>query len=84
MEHYEADGLDSVTSLTNTSGAISGTYSYDGFGKLIASTGSTVNPQQFTAPESDSETGLYYYRTRYFEPGVRRFLGEDPIGGLNL
>jgi RHS repeat-associated protein len=32
------------------------------------------------ASESDTETGLYYYRARYYDPTAGRFLGEDPIG----
>jgi RHS repeat-associated protein len=85
--YYQTDGLGSVTSLTNSSGAIAATYTYDGFGKLTGSTGSTPNPLQFTARESDSETGLYYYRARYFDPSAGRFVSEDPSGtsgGLNL
>jgi hypothetical protein len=39
----------------------------DSFGKLNASTGSLVNPLQYTARESDTETGLYYYRARYYD-----------------
>lgn len=45
---------------------------------LTASTGSLVNPFQYTARESDTETGLYYYRARYYDPNVGRFLSEDP------
>jgi RHS repeat-associated protein len=29
--------------------------------------------------ELDSETGLYYYRARYYDPGVGRFISEDPL-----
>jgi RHS repeat-associated protein len=32
------------------------------------------------ACESDSETGLYYYRARYYDQTLGRFLSEDPIG----
>lgn len=53
---------------------------YDSFGKLTASTGSLVNPFQYTARKSDSETGLYYYRARYYDPAIGRFLAEDPSG----
>lgn len=28
----------------------------------------------------DTETGLYYYRARYYDPGAGRFLNEDPLG----
>jgi RHS repeat-associated protein len=52
---------------------------YDSFGKLTASTGSLVNPFQYSARESDTETGLYYYRARYYDPYGGRFFSEDPI-----
>ena len=78
--YYHADGLGSITSLSSSAGAIANTYTYDSFGKLTASTGSLVNPFQYTARESDTETGLYYYRPRYYDPSAGRFLGEDPWG----
>jgi RHS repeat-associated protein len=33
-----------------------------------------------TARESDTETGLYYYRARYYDQNLGRFLTEDPVG----
>jgi RHS repeat-associated protein len=77
--YYNADGLGSVTSLANTSGTLAQTYTFDSFGKQTASSGSLVNPFQYTARESDSETGLYYYRARYYDPVEGRFLSEDPL-----
>jgi len=76
--YFHADGLGSITSLSSSAGSIANTYTYDSFGKLTASTGSLVNPFQYTARESDSETGLYYYRARYLDPWTGRFLQEDP------
>jgi RHS repeat-associated protein len=78
--YYSVDGLGSVTSLTNSAGAAAETYTYDSFGKVTASSGSLVNPFQYTGRESDPETGLYYYRARYYDPSAGRFLSEDPIG----
>jgi RHS repeat-associated protein len=75
---YHADGLASITSLTGAAGGVAASYVYDSFGKLTASTGTVTNPFQFTAREFDSETGLYYYRTRYYNPSVGRFTSEDP------
>jgi RHS repeat-associated protein len=46
-----------------------------------------VNLFRYTARESDTETGLYYYRARSYDPNAGRFLGEDPIqfeGGANF
>ena len=84
---YHADGLGSVTSLSSAAGSIANTYTYDSFGNLTASTGSVVNPLQYTGRESDAETGLYYYRARYYDPNAGRFLSEDPSdfnGGINF
>jgi RHS repeat-associated protein len=85
--YYDQDGLGSVTSLSNSAGALANTYTYDSFGKLTASTGTLTNPFQFTGREFDSETGLRFYRLRYFDPNIGRFLSEDPIGfdgGINF
>ncbi|HIK17828.1 MAG TPA: RHS repeat-associated core domain-containing protein, partial [Leptolyngbyaceae cyanobacterium M33_DOE_097] len=35
---------------------------------------------KYTGREFDAETGLYYYRARYFDASVGRFIGQDPIG----
>ena len=77
---YHADGLGSITSLTNGSGQLAASYVYDSFGNLMASTGTITNPFQYTGREFDSETGLYYYRARYYDLAAGRFLSEDPSG----
>ncbi len=84
--YYHADGLGSITSLTGTSGATVATYVYDSFGKTRPTEG-IFNPYRYTAREQDSETGLYYYRARYYSPEIGRFISEDPIqfyGGNNF
>jgi RHS repeat-associated protein len=40
-----------------------------------------------TGREWDKETGLYYYRARYYDPMEGRFISKDPsglTGGINL
>ena len=76
--YYHADGLGSITSLSNSAGALAQTYTFDSFGKQTNSSGSLTNSFQYTARESDTETGLYYYRARYYDPSIGRFLSEDP------
>ena len=77
--YYNYDGLGSVTNLTNSSGTTVESYSYDVFGKPSAA--STIgNTRMFTGREYDTETGLYYYRARYYSPTTGRFLQRDPVG----
>ncbi len=85
--YYHADGLGSVTSLSNAAGALTQTYALDSFGNQTASTGSLTNSFRYTGRELDTETNLYYMRARYFDAVTGRFLSEDPIrfsGGLEF
>ncbi len=85
--YYNADGLGSVTSLSGSAGSLTQTYAYDSFGKQTSSSGSLTNPFQYTGRESDPETGIYYYRARYYDQNTGRFASEDPIrfkGGINF
>jgi len=75
--YYHADGLGSVTSLTNGTGALAQTYSFDSFGNQTASSGSLTNPFRFTGREFDSETNLYFLRARYYDQNGGRLLSED-------
>ena len=87
VSYYHADALGTVTSLSNSAGALAQTYTFDSYGKQTASSGSVTNPFQYTGREFDSETGLYYYRARYYDSTVGRFLSEDPttfISGINF
>jgi RHS repeat-associated protein len=77
-DYYEADGLGSITSLTDTTGALAETYTYDSFGNTVASSGTLRNYFQYTGREFDAETSLYFYRARYYDQNTGRFLSEDP------
>jgi RHS repeat-associated protein len=77
---FEADGLNSVTSLTSQPGRLEQTYTFGSFGNKAASSGSLTNPYQYTGRDSDIATGLYYYRARYYSPTIGRFTSEDPLG----
>jgi RHS repeat-associated protein len=78
--YYEQDGINSVTSLSNSTGVLANSYTFDSFGNLTASTGTLTNPFRYTGRDFDPETGIYEYRMRYYDPNVGRFLSEDPIG----
>lgn len=78
--YYHEDGLGGITHLTDADGAIAQSYVYDSFGNIIAQSGTVANPYTYTAREYDPESGLYYYRARYYDANIGRFLQTDPIG----
>jgi len=78
VSYYEQDGVGSVTSLSNTAGALAQTYTYDSFGNITNSSGSLTNFLRYAGRDFDTETGLYFDRARYFDPTSGRFLSEDP------
>ena len=85
LSFYQADGLGSITALADSAGTILASYTYDAFGNLTSASGSNGNPYRYTGRDYDSETGLYYYRARYYEPSTGRFMNEDPVrSGMNF
>ncbi|MCL5281599.1 MAG: hypothetical protein M1376_17005, partial [Planctomycetes bacterium] len=85
--YYHFDGLGSVVGLTNASGNTVEVYEYDVYGRVGATDANHPNRIMFTGREYDKETGLYYYRARYYNPQIGRFLQTDPVGygaGMNL
>ena len=87
---FHKDGLGSIIEITNSSGNIIQHYVYSSFGKILkivnGSVDNTQNPLiktnfAYTNREYDSESGLYYYRARYYDTSIGRFLSEDPDPG---
>ena len=79
IHYYHADGLGSITELTDNNGDVAQSYLYDAYGNLL--TPITIeNPFTFIGREFDKESGLFFYRARYYDSGSGRFLNEDPIG----
>ena len=78
---YLYDGHGTVRALANESGKLTDTYTYDAFGNLISSTGSTANNYRYCGEQFDSTTGLYYLRARYMNPSVGRFISMDSYEG---
>ena len=85
LTYYHADALGSIEKLTDPSGNTVHAYRYDVWGNIEI--GDSVGGYAFTGREWDPSTGLYYYRARYYDARIGRFLSEDPIGfqaGVNF
>ena len=81
--YYHSNHQGSIIALSNQTGSVTEQHSYDSYGNSDDLTG---NPFRYTGRRLDEETGLYYYRARYYSPAIGRFLQTDPIGygdGLN-
>jgi RHS repeat-associated protein len=74
-----ADQLGSPRILTDTSGTVAATYTYDPYGNLTAKTGSATTPVGFASGYTDAETGLIYLVHRYYDPATNLFLSTDPL-----
>ena len=84
--YYHTNDLGSVIALTDSAAAVVETYRYTAYGQPEPPS-AVGNPYLYTARRYDSEISLYYYRARYYDPHLRRFIQPDPIGylgGMNL
>ena len=100
--YYHPNALWSVEAVTDSTGTPVERYSYDAYGLVTVTdgTGTPVspnswgtphsaigNPWMFTGRQLDEETGLYFYRARYYDAAKGRFLQRDPaeyVEGTNL
>ncbi|MBM3332303.1 hypothetical protein FJY68_10745 [candidate division WOR-3 bacterium] len=77
--YYHCDALGSVTDLTDSRQEVVESYEYSVYGEP-SGTSSVGNRFMFSGREFDNETGLYYLRTRYYDPSIGRFGSADPLG----
>jgi RHS repeat-associated protein len=86
--YYHTDANGSVTSITDKDGNLVERVTYDIYGMpTFWNLAGNVIPKSlignnilFQGREYDEETNLYYYRARYYDPIMGRFLQADPMG----
>ena len=81
---FLADALGATIALTNSVGSNIAQYTYDPFGSTGV-VGSSTSTYEYTGRENDG-TGLYFFRERYYNSTLQRFISEDPAGlagGIN-
>ncbi|WP_338523665.1 RHS repeat-associated core domain-containing protein [Pseudomonas batumici] len=90
---YQCDHLGTPQELTDQNGNVAWSAQYKAWGDVreqrsaLAQQQGLTNPIRFQGQYHDHETGLHYNRYRYYDPGVGRFISQDPIsyaGGPNL
>jgi RHS repeat-associated protein len=76
--YFHVNRQGSTVAMSNDAGVMAeGPYTYDAYGQGASSAGV---PFKYTGRRLDPETGLYYYRARYYSASLGRFLQTDPIG----
>ena len=84
MSFYGYDGSGSVRYLSDTSGAVTDTFTYDAFGTLISRTGATPNDYLYAGEQFDLDLGLYYLRARYMDPNIGPSRTADTFEGVQF
>jgi RHS repeat-associated protein len=85
--YYLKNAQGDIIGLTDSTGTQVVSYTYDSWGKLISIDGilkDTVgvkNPYRYRSYRYDTETGLYYLQSRYYNPEWGRFINNDSIAG---
>jgi RHS repeat-associated protein len=83
-QFYQQDGVGSTTDVIDATGAVRANYTYDPWGKLL----SPLDPLgakdkfKFAGEALDPQTGLYYLRSRYYDPAVGVFISRDRLSGV--
>ncbi|MFO0476469.1 MAG: RHS repeat-associated core domain-containing protein [Alphaproteobacteria bacterium] len=76
--YFHVNRQGSTVAMSNDAGVMAeGPYTYDAYGQGSTSAGV---PFKYTGRRLDPETGLYYYRARYYSASLGRFLQTDPVG----
>ena len=80
---YHFDYRGSTVAVTDSDGTVTDTFAYDTYGKITSSTGETDVIFRYNGRDGviTEVNGLYYMRTRYYSPVIKRFINADIISG---
>ncbi len=75
------DNQGSIRDVVDSNGSLINHVVYDSFGKVQSQSNTGYDLRfGYTGREQDGETGLDYYRARYYDSANGRFISEDPLG----
>jgi RHS repeat-associated protein len=84
LTFYHANHQGSIVAVSSNAGAVTNKNPFGPFGEITTLAGTTFG---FTGQRYDPETGLHYYKNRYYSSAIGRFMQPDPVryvDGLNL
>jgi len=78
--YYTSDQIGSTRIVTDDAGHIVYAAAHDPYGGVQQTWVNVFNPElKFSGKEQDTESGLYYFGARYYDPTLYRFLSPDPV-----
>ena len=81
MYYYVKNLQGDVVKIINQSGTVCASYAYDAWGNIKSESGEPIlrelNPFRYRSYVYDTESGLYYLQSRYYDPFTGRFLNTD-------
>ena len=90
LYYYITNLQDDILHIVDASGETVVSYEYDPYGKLLSTTGDlattlgVANPLRYRGYYYDTETGLYYVSSRYYDPEIGRWINADTTDVLSL
>ena len=89
--YYHADHRYSVQAITDETGQVVERYAYTAYGERVVlnpdgtekASGVALQPYGHTGRRHDDETGLQYFRARYYDTNLGRFIGRDSLMGAS-
>ena len=78
------DHLGTTRDLVDASGGLVNHIKYDSFGNVVSQTNANQSTRYlYTGRELETETGLYYYRARFYDSTLGKFIQRDPMGFID-
>ena len=81
--YYTQNAHGDVVNLTDETGAVTKSYTYDAFGVEQNIDDADDNAFRYCGEYYDSESGTIYLRARYYDPAIGRFISRDSVTGEN-
>lgn len=80
--YYLHNGHGDVTELRQADSTLLNQYAYDIWGNPTVASGALDNPFRYAGEYWDETTELQYLRSRWYDPGIGRFIQEDTFEGF--
>lgn len=77
--YLQGDQQGSTRLVTDSSGNVAGSYSYDAYGNVVGHSGTATSALQYAGQYTDPASGLSYLRARFYDPKTAQFLSVDPL-----